>query len=115
MRIGVAAVVLAVATGCAPSDRPSPVPPGGVSVTPTAPAPSGAEVTVRGTVRNGVEPGCLVLAAPDREYLLVRPVPELKPGVEAVVRGSLRPGAPTTCMQGTPLTVRTAEVAGSGS
>lgn len=66
---------------------------------------------MRGAVRSGVEPGCLVLNTGDREYLLVHPPPELRPGVTAVVRGRIEPGMVTTCMQGTPLVVSEAHTA----
>lgn len=62
-------------------------------------------MTLRGEVRKGVELGCLVLNTGGREYLLVHPTSELRPGVTAVVRGRIEPSMVTTCMQGTPLVV----------
>ena len=77
--------------------------------------PSPQPVTVRGTVARGVEPNCLVLATGEREYLLLRPGPEARPGAEVVVRGTVRPGLPTTCMQGTPLVVDAVDPVGGGA
>ncbi|MBB5159786.1 hypothetical protein [Saccharopolyspora phatthalungensis] len=65
---------------------------------------------MRGVVRRGVEPGCLVLGTAERQYLLVNPSPALRPGVTAVVRGRLEPALVTTCMQGTPLVVSEARI-----
>lgn len=109
-----AVVLTAVVSSCAdgPDRVDGPEEPGGTDVSPTDTVPpterstGAAEVAVRGTVVRGVEPNCLVLSTGRREYLLVRPGPELRPGTEAVVRGTPRPGMPTTCMQGTPLVVR---------
>ncbi|WP_019807876.1 hypothetical protein [Saccharomonospora halophila] len=111
-----AAVLTVVVSACADG----PDGPGGTDVSPTDTVPptgrttGAAEITVRGTVVRGVEPNCLVLSTGRREYLLVRPGPELRPGTEAVVRGTPRPGMPTTCMQGTPFVVREADRVGGG-
>lgn len=105
--VGVAAVT-GLLTGCGGGDAPSePVsPPPTTSLGPTeSTTPRPVEVTARGTVERGVEPNCLVLAADDREYLLLEAGPEVRPGVEVTVRGTTRPDLPTTCMQGTPLVV----------
>lgn len=76
---------------------------------PRPPARPG-EVTVHGTVQEGVEASCLLLAADDgTQYLLVggdRQI--LRPGATVVVEGRLESGMMTTCQQGTPLTVVTA-------
>ncbi|MGI8313040.1 hypothetical protein [Saccharopolyspora hattusasensis] len=86
-------------------------PPNSAPASPPAAQVAGTEVTLRGEVRTGVELGCLVLNTSDREYLLVHPPPELRPGVIAVVRGRIEPGMVTTCMQGTPLVVSEAHTA----
>ncbi|WP_019819132.1 hypothetical protein [Saccharomonospora saliphila] len=120
----VVAAVAVVLSGCADG----PTPPAGPSPTGTSPTgpsapPStpttdtsaeGTAVTVRGTVARGVEAGCLVLATGQREYLLLRAGPELRPGAEVVVRGRTRPAMPTTCMQGVPLVVEEVEPVRAG-
>lgn len=70
----------------------------------------GAPRTLRGTVTEGVEQGCLLLASPDGDYLLVggdRSV--LRPGSQVVVTGVVEPDLLTTCQQGMPLRVVSAE------
>ncbi|MFE2752290.1 hypothetical protein ACFXGA_09840 [Actinosynnema sp. NPDC059335] len=63
-------------------------------------------VTVRGTVREGAETGCLVLDAGERRYLLLDGDPrELPIGAEVVVRGRPAPGGVTTCQEGVPFHV----------
>jgi len=115
-----AAVVLLA--GCA---EPGQVPAGGSSPTPsvnstTSPtaSPTGSsgpaqlgEVTVRGTVQEGVETGCLLLAAADgTQYLLIGGDPQVvRAGASVVVVGRLQPGMVTTCQQGTPLVVVSAQ------
>jgi hypothetical protein len=74
----------------------------------SAPGPAVGEVSVTGSVADGVEPGCRVLRAPDREYLLVVPSAAdfaLRAGTRVTVTGRLRPDMATTCMQGIPLVV----------
>lgn len=78
----------------------------------TSTTPSRAELTLRGRVRAGVEPGCLVLATETGLYLLLGADPQVvRPGVEVVVEGVARPDQVTTCQQGTPFTVREADPA----
>lgn len=88
-----------------PSSTPAP------TLGPTGKAPSpdpfpGA-VTVRGTVREGVEMGCMILAADDgKSYLLLggdRAV--IGRGGRLEVVGSAQPGLLTTCSQGIPFKV----------
>lgn len=68
-------------------------------------AASGA-ITVTGTVRRGVESGCLVLATGSKLYGLFGGDPaELRPGAHVTVHGRPDPGGVTTCMQGVPLHV----------
>ncbi|MCI0689303.1 MAG: hypothetical protein L0Y54_19025 [Sporichthyaceae bacterium] len=93
------------------STTPSPVRP--IETTPTpidptdlpSPTGTGAEVTVRGTVAQGVEAGCLVLSG----YQLVINDAELqqslRPGTEVEVTGRPSPGMMTICQQGIPLVV----------
>jgi hypothetical protein len=131
----VAGIVLALAAGCGgPSERagggvstsssgPSAVPSGPSGepsgTTPPAPPPSpprtggstppaAGQITVRGRVEEGVEPGCVVLRTDNGTmYLLVgadRTV--AAPGARVEVVGDPRIDMLTTCMQGTPLAVR---------
>src|SRR4051812_26472556 len=59
------------------SPAPSPVPPSGTSPSgkpslgSTDPKPSGQVVAIRGTIRDGVEPGCVLLATDSQTYLLI--------------------------------------------
>jgi copper(I)-binding protein len=78
-------------------------------VTSTEPStpPSRPEVTLRGLVEAGVEPGCLVLSTDRGQFLLLGADPlVVRPGAEVVVEGVPRPDQATTCQQGTPFTVR---------
>ncbi|MFD1147002.1 copper chaperone PCu(A)C [Saccharothrix hoggarensis] len=108
-RAGEVALTALVAVGgddvppptCGTSTRPAPGEP------PTRP-----EVTLRGRVEEGVEPGCLVLATDRGQFLLLGGDPEVvRPGADVVVEGVARPGEATTCQQGTPFAVREAEPA----
>ena len=85
--------------------------PGGAPATePTRPAGQSA---VTGTVREGVEPGCLLLDAEDgRRYLLVGGErAELEAGARVKVTGRLAPDLVSTCQQGEPLVVASIEPA----
>lgn len=110
MRAAITSViaVLAVLSACGGASGP----PGGSPEPTTSPPPAspseGEEVTVRGTVQRGVEPGCLLLVTSEREYLLLD-TPQLRVGRQYLVRGKTRPSAATTCMQGTPLAVERAD------
>jgi hypothetical protein len=71
------------------------------------PAPGGGQLAVTGTVREGVEPGCLLLEA-DRggSYLLVGgDRAELRAGTRVQVTGRLARDLLSTCQQGEPLVV----------
>lgn len=69
-----------------------------------------AEITVVGTVRSGVERGCLVVSAKGRTHQLIGGDPEVvRPGAHLSVRGRPDPGLVTTCMQGEPLHVSEAK------
>jgi hypothetical protein len=72
----------------------------------TEPTEPSGEVTVTGTVIEGVEPNCLLLDADGRQYLLVggdRSV--LQAGVRVAVTGRVDRGLLSTCQQGEPLVV----------
>jgi Protein of unknown function (DUF5818) len=85
--------------------------PGGAPATqPTRPA---GHATVTGTVRDGVELGCLLLDTGDgRRYLLVGGErAELQAGARVRVTGRLEPDLASTCQQGEPLLVASIEPA----
>jgi hypothetical protein len=63
------------------------------------------EVTVRGVIQPGVEPGCLLLDGDGGPYLLLGGQQELRAGAEVVVRGRLEPDTMTICQQGVPLQI----------
>jgi Protein of unknown function (DUF5818) len=71
---------------------------------PTRPA---VEVTVTGTVRAGVEPGCLLLEdqAGGRFLLVGGERARLPPGRRVAVTGRVDRGLLSTCQQGEPLVV----------
>ena len=71
---------------------------------PTRPA---VEVTVTGTVRAGVEPGCLLLEdqAGGRFLLVGGERAQLAPGRRVAVTGRVDRGLLSTCQQGEPLVV----------
>jgi hypothetical protein len=71
---------------------------------PTRPA---VEVTVTGTVRAGVEPGCLLLEdqAGGRFLLVGGERARLTPGRRVAVTGRVDRGLLSTCQQGEPLVV----------
>jgi hypothetical protein len=74
----------------------------------TEPAPPSGEVTVTGTVAEGVEPGCLLLDG----YLLVGgDRDKLRPGARVAVTGRVDRGLLSTCQQGVPLVVASVEPA----
>ena len=65
-------------------------------------------MTLRGTVRDGVEASCLLLAADDGTVLanlLGNDAPELTLGAKVEVTGSFLQGMMTTCQQGLPFEV----------
>jgi len=66
------------------------------------------EVTVTGTVSEGVEPGCLLLGG----YLLVGgDRSKLQPGARVAVTGRVDRNLLSTCQQGEPLVVASIEAA----
>jgi hypothetical protein len=79
----------------------------------TKPTQPPGEVTVSGTVVEGVEPGCLLLNAEDgHRYLLVGgDRAELQAGAKVSVTGRVDRGLLSTCQQGEPLVVASIEPA----
>jgi hypothetical protein len=75
----------------------------------TDPTLPGTPKTLRGTVQDGVEANCMLLAADDgKTYLLVggdRAV--INGGGRVEVTGQIMPDLMTTCQQGIPVTVST--------
>lgn len=113
------AVLLVTACG-QPAREPGPtgcvgdVPSCATSTAPTSttPAPSRPVTVLRGTVRAGVEAGCLVLATDRGRFLLLGgDEAVLRAGAEVVVEGTARPNQATTCQEGTPFSVSAARVA----
>ncbi len=83
----------------------------GLSTTALPSVPSagtGTEVTLRGTVREGVEAHCLLLADDSGTVLanlLGDDSPQLTVGARVEVTGSFEEGLMTTCQQGPPFAV----------
>jgi hypothetical protein len=73
----------------------------------TTEAPPAGELTVTGTVTEGVEPNCLLLDAEGgQRYLLVGgDRAELRAGSRVAVTGRVDRGLLSTCQQGEPLVV----------
>jgi hypothetical protein len=98
-------------TSAADASRSTPSPTPSVRLTEDlTPIPTAGEVVrqLRGTLSDGVEPGCVLLTAADGLYLLVggdRSM--LTAGGTVVVTGIVRPHLVTTCQQGTPFQVQT--------
>jgi hypothetical protein len=123
-RLPLAGLLLAglLLTACAEPDRDDSGPAqGGATTVPTTlpgnppatrPTQPGGQVTVTGGVREGVEPGCLLLDAEEggRRYLLVGGErAELQAGARVKVTGRVEPDLVSTCQQGEPLVVATIE------
>ena len=112
----IAVFLLSLSTaGCGQDSGPlsgSPAPDDPPSAGDGAPGPV---IQVEGTVRRGVERGCLVLHTSDAVYLLLGPgAVDLSPGEVVVVAGVLSPQTATSCMQGSPLLVRDVRPGGGG-
>lgn len=75
---------------------------------PTTMAGRRSTVRVRGSVSDGVEPGCTLLTSNGVVYLLIwgQTTPITGPEGEVEVEGTLQPDLVTTCQQGTPLLVK---------
>jgi hypothetical protein len=90
---------------------------GGPTTVPTTPPTSATrpagQVTLTGTVRAGVEPGCLLLDADGGgPYLLVGGErAELRPGARVAVTGRVERDLLSICQQGEPLVVASTEPA----
>lgn len=98
-------VTLAAATAvslaaCAENGPPS---------SPGSPPPSSedqsGELTVRGTVKAGIEAGCLVLESEGEQYLLIDGDPPPRPGSVVEVTGRVDRDVISICQQGIPLRV----------
>ncbi|RZQ64566.1 hypothetical protein [Amycolatopsis suaedae] len=104
-----AALVMAGGCGSGDDDRAdepqAPESPGPPSVS----EPPEGKTELRGVVRPGVEPGCLLLSVNGTDYLLLGRDQDddavLRPGATVVVRGEPAEGQVTTCQQGTPFQV----------
>ena len=69
----------------------------------------GGTQTLVGTVVEGVEAGCLLLAGPGGDYLLLGGDPSVvRAGAEVRVVGRVDRSVLTTCQQGVPFTVQSA-------
>ncbi|MER7008265.1 hypothetical protein ABT297_35180 [Dactylosporangium sp. NPDC000555] len=83
-----------------------PPPSAGASIRPADPVPSGSAMALRGTIKDGVEAGCVLLATDSKTYLLVGgDRAALKSGAQVTVYGTPQPDLMTTCQQGTPFQV----------
>jgi hypothetical protein len=86
---------------------PDPLPPSSAPLTTTPSRALEPGMTVRGTVAEGVEAGCLILNTGTAQYLLLGADPTIAvAGAEIEVTGRAEPGAMTTCQQGTPFNVQ---------
>lgn len=74
-------------------------------LTVTSPPGRGREITVRGTVSDGVEAGCLTLTEAEGVWVLVGETSGLKAGDTVTVRGAVMDDMATICQQGQPLWV----------
>ncbi|WP_433051306.1 hypothetical protein [Dactylosporangium sp. CS-033363] len=118
--IVVGGLAFAGLAGCGETSEPVTAPPPSVVPT-TGSAPSAAPslslgseqplVSVRGTVKDGVEPGCVLLSATDsKTYLLLGgDRAALKSGSTVTVYGKPEPDMMSTCQQGTPFRVSRVE------
>lgn len=72
------------------------------------PSTSGSDVTLTGTIEEGVEGNCVLLKTPDRLYQLIggdRSKLDASKSSKVTVTGRVAVGMMTTCQQGTPFTV----------
>ncbi|QUH04067.1 copper chaperone PCu(A)C [Saccharopolyspora erythraea] len=90
-----------------------PVPPCRTAPAPTTPSPDPTQppidqrkISVIGTVEQGTEPDCLLLAERGRAYILLDGDPAVvHPGARVAVHGRLEPGTPAGCGHGDVLRV----------
>jgi hypothetical protein len=102
-------------TASAPTSTPTTTRTDPMRTTPTGPpedltapptrAGKNSKVRMKGTVSDGVEPGCTLLTSKGVVYLLMWRSGTLVTGQEIEVEGTLQPDLVTTCQQGTPLLV----------
>ncbi|HST67053.1 MAG TPA: hypothetical protein VLM05_17880 [Mycobacteriales bacterium] len=112
-RIAAAVLLGLLAAGCADagsgSGGPPPPPPVATSTPPhpqPQPLPTEGPITVDGVVEKGVEPGCLVLKAGTKSYLLQGAQASSAPlAVPVRVSGELVTNVASYCQQGAPLQV----------
>ncbi|MEU7872682.1 hypothetical protein [Dactylosporangium sp. NPDC049140] len=116
-----AGLAVAGLAGCASTAEPVTAPP--PSIVPPAPSavvPSAHPsltlgssqplISVRGTVKDGIEPGCMLLTTDKQTYLLVGgDRAALKSGATLTVYGTPEPELMSTCQQGTPFRVSRVE------
>jgi hypothetical protein len=95
-----------------PSTTPEPTTPPPRTTKTSLPTPARGEVTLRGVIQPGVEPGCLLLDGEGGPYLLLGAQQVLQAGAEVVVRGRVEPDTMTICQQGVPLMVTEVRSAG---
>ena len=116
----IAGLGLGALGGCGSKDSAEPVTAPPPSIVPTTGAPSGGSslradpsgsgVAIHGTVREGVEPGCVLLATDSKTYLLIGgDKSALQAGKQVTVYGVEQPDLMTTCQQGTPFKVNKVE------
>ena len=104
-----ATTIVVVATTTTTTTVPRTLPGKAPATQPTQPA---GEVAVTGTVREGIEPNCLLLDASGVSYLLVGGErAELRPGRRVAVTGRVDHDLLSTCQQGQPLVVASVEPA----
>jgi hypothetical protein len=84
--------------------------PAGSSASSGAPVPSasiaGVPMTITGEIKDGVEPGCVLLNTSDKSYLLIGgDRSALVSGKRLTVVGTVETGVMSTCQQGIPFRV----------
>jgi len=100
-----------VSTPATPATPGSPGTPsaGGLSLPPTKPGASSAEISLHGTVEAGVERGCLLLHDRGGLYLLLNGDPAVVyAGASVQITGHIVKDIRTFCMQGVPFQVTSA-------
>ncbi|MGI5236531.1 hypothetical protein [Dactylosporangium sp. CA-139066] len=118
----VAGLGLGALGGCGSEDSSEPVTAPPPSIVPTTvpsapgsgsslrPDPQGSTMSIHGTIREGVEPGCVLLATDAKTYLLIGgDKAMLKTGSQVTVYGVEQNDLMTTCQQGTPFKVTRVE------
>lgn len=110
-RVAIVAICLAALTGCSspPPDDGTPERPSTSKAVPTEGEVSLGEITVTGTVEEGVESGCLLLAG----FVLVQGQGHepIEAGQNVKVTGRVDTSLGTTCQQGVALVVNSVQPA----